>query len=236
MEYLSYRAPYIAIVFFLTTCLAVFLFYKAAHYSKRFIVTMSLFLLVQAVLGYLKFYTNTHAIPLRFVYLVLPPLILIIVLFFKKKGLQYIDNLDLGTLTILHVVRVLVEIVFYWLFQHKVVPKLMTFEGSNFDIISGLTAPIIYYLCFVKNILGKTALLIWNFICLGLLLNAVIIAVLSAPFSFQRFALDQPNVAILYLPYIFLPCCIVPIVLLSHLAAIRQLILKTESTRVAYYY
>jgi hypothetical protein len=236
MEYLSSRAPYIALVFILTTFLTVFLFYKAAHYSKRFIITMGLFLMVQTILAYFKFYTNTYAIPLRFIYLVLPPLILIIVLFFGNKGRQYIDHLDQGTLTLLHVVRVPVEIVFYWLFQHKVVPKLMTFEGRNFDIISGLTAPIIFYLCCVKNILGKTVLLIWNFICLGLLLNAVIIAVLSAPFSFQQFAFDQPNVAILYLPYIFLPCCIVPIVLFSHLAVIRQLVLKTESADVSYYY
>jgi hypothetical protein len=60
-------------------------------------------------------------------------------------------------------------------------------------------------------------------ICLGLLINIVSNAILSAPFPFQQFAFDQPNIAVLYFPFIWLPCCVVPLVLLSHLAAIRQL-------------
>ena len=67
-------------------------------------------------------------------------------------------------------------------------------------------------------------ILIWNFICFGLLINIVVNAILSAPFPFQKFAFDHPNIAILYFPFVWLPCCIVPIVLLSHLAAIRQII------------
>jgi len=100
----------------------------------------------------------------------------------------------------------------------------MTFEGRNFDIISGLTAPIIFYFGFIKKTLSNKILLIWNFICMGLLINIVTIAVLSAPFSFQKIAFDQPNIALLYFPFIWLPCCIVPVVLFSHLAAVRQLL------------
>jgi hypothetical protein len=55
------------------------------------------------------------------------------------------------------------------------------------------------------------------------LLNIVINAVLSIPSPFQQFAFEQPNVAVLYFPFVWLPCCIVPIVLFAHLAAIKQL-------------
>jgi hypothetical protein len=65
--------------------------------------------------------------------------------------------------------------------------------------------------------------LLWNFICLGLLVNIIVNAVLSAPFPFQQFGFSQPNIAVLYFPYVWLPCGIVPLVLLSHLAVIRQL-------------
>jgi hypothetical protein len=101
----------------------------------------------------------------------------------------------------------------------------MTFEGRNFDILSGLSAPVVYYFAFIRKQMNGKLLLIWNFICLSLLINIVFNAILSAPFTFQKFAFDQPNIAILYFPYIFLPGCIVPLVLLSHLASIRQLIL-----------
>jgi hypothetical protein len=102
----------------------------------------------------------------------------------------------------------------------------MTFEGRNFDIISGITAPFIYYFGFIKNKIPQTVLLAWNFICLALLINIVMNAVLSAPFTFQQFAFDQPNIAIFYFPFVWLPCCVVPIVLFSHLATIRQLLVK----------
>ncbi|HVF96549.1 MAG TPA: hypothetical protein VM871_04480, partial [Flavisolibacter sp.] len=38
------------------------------------------------------------------------------------------------------------------------------------------------------------------------------------------FAFDQPNIAVLYFPFIWLPSFIVPVVLLSHLVCIRQLL------------
>jgi hypothetical protein len=65
--------------------------------------------------------------------------------------------------------------------------------------------------------------LLWNLVCLGLLLNIILNAVLSAPVPFQKFAFDQPNIAVLYFPFVWLPSCVVPLVLLSHLAAIRKL-------------
>jgi hypothetical protein len=124
-----------------------------------------------------------------------------------------------------------VEIVLLWLFLHHTIPQLMTFEGRNFDIVSGITAPLIFYFSFRKKWLGRKTLLAWNIICLGLLANIVRYAILSAPFPFQKFAFDQPNVAVLYFPFIWLPCCIVPLVLLSHLASIRQ-VLNTRRSDV----
>lgn len=99
----------------------------------------------------------------------------------------------------------------------------MTFEGRNFDILAGLSAPVVAWFGYHKQKLSKAALLGWNIICLGLLLNIVINAILSAPFPFQQFAFDQPDVAILHFPYTWLPGFIVPAVLLAHLVNIRLL-------------
>jgi hypothetical protein len=100
----------------------------------------------------------------------------------------------------------------------------MTFEGMNFDILSGLTAPFVYYFGFIKKQLHTKFLIVWNILCLGLLINIVSIAILAAPTPFQKLALDQPNTAVLYFPFIWLPAIIVPLVLLSHLASLRQLL------------
>jgi hypothetical protein len=217
---------YVNIVFILTTLLTIFFFYKATNNSKATLVILFAWILIQAILGLSGFYTITNTFPPRFVLLALPAILFIIGLFVTAKGRVYIDGLDTKTLTLLHVVRIPVELCLYWLFIHKSIPQLMTFEGRNFDIIAGLTAPLIFYFGYVKNSLSKTVLLLWNFICLGLLLNIVINAVLSAPSNFQQFAFEQPNTAILYFPFVWLPCCVVPLVLLSHLVCIRKLLFK----------
>ena len=119
--------------------------------------------------------------------------------------------------------RVPVELVLLGLFLYRAVPQLMTFEGRNWDILSGLSAPLLYYLVFRSRRLGPKALMLWNIGCLGLLLNVVLIALLSVPSPIQRLAFEQPNVAVLHFPFVWLPGCVVPVVLLAHVAAIRQL-------------
>lgn len=215
---------YISIVFALTTLLTVGLFYKATNNSKTTLVILIAWLAFQSFVGLSGFYKVTDSIPPRFLLLVLPPLLLIICLFMTSKGRHYIDSLDVKTLTILHIIRIPVEVVLFWLFVNKTVPELMTFEGRNFDILSGITAPVVFYLGFVKGRMNKKLILFWNFICLGLLINIVTNAVLSAPFPFQKFAFDQPNIAVLYFPFNWLPSCVVPLVLFSHLVAIRRLL------------
>jgi hypothetical protein len=102
--------------------------------------------------------------------------------------------------------------------------------------VSGITAPVIYYLAFVKNRLGTKALLIWNVVCFMILAFTVVNGVLSAPTPLQKFGFDQPNIAVLYFPFILLPGVVVPIVYFSHLAAIRQLmrqLKKKENKNIA---
>lgn len=215
---------YIPVVFGVTTFLTVWLFSKAIPNAKGMAVILFAWLALQAAISLAQFYTVTKTVPPRFTLLVFPPLLFSIILFVHPKGRRFLNSLSLRYLTLLHIIRIPVELVLLWLSIHKAVPQLMTFEGRNFDIFSGLTTPLVYYFGFIKKGLSRRLMLIWNFICLGLLLNIVIHAILSAPFPFQQLAFDQPNIALLYFPFVWLPCCIVPIVLLAHLASIRQLL------------
>jgi hypothetical protein len=224
---MSQLPSYISFVFILTTLLTVLLFSMAAEKPKTSLIILILWLIIQAMISLTGFYTITNNNPPRFALLILPPIIFIIALFITAKGKQFIDELNIRILTVLHIVRIPVEIVLLLLSFHKAIPQIMTFEGKNFDILAGISAPFIFYFGFYKKQISRAVMLFWNFLCIGLLINIVSIAILSAPFPFQKIAFDQPNIAILYFPYIWLPCCIVPLVLFSHLATIRQLLNKT---------
>ena len=215
---------FIQVAFVAITLLTCVFYYLASGRQHFFVYLAVLWLLLQGYVASTGFYTVTDTLPPRFVLLIGPPLFLIAALFILKNGRVYIDSLDAKYLTLLHVVRVPVELVLFCLFTYKTIPQIMTFEGSNLDILSGITAIPVYYFGYVKKKLSRTVLILWNIICLGLLINIVSIAVLSAPFPFQQLAFEQPNVAVLYFPFIWLPCCVVPLVLFSHLAVIRQLL------------
>ena len=212
----------------LVTLITVWALYEATNRSKSVLLIAAVWLLLQTFVSLSGFYTTTNTIPPRFALLGLPPLVLIIGVFATVRGRRFVDSLNLKKLTFLHTVRILVELMLLNLSIHKLVPQLMTFEGRNFDVISGVTAPFMFYLVFVKRVFGRKLLLVWNFVCLALLLNIVINAVLSLPSPFQQFAFEQPNIAVLYFPFVWLPCCVVPIVLFAHLAGIRQLLSKNK--------
>ena len=225
---------YITIVFALTTVLTLLLFHFAVLNStsdnsvgnaKIILSILSFWLVIQAVLSLNDFYSaDTTGIPPRFAFAIIPPFVTILVLFMTKRGLAFIDNLPLLNITCLNMVRIPVEIVLYWLFLHKAVPKLMTFEGRNFDLISGVTAPLIAYLGFTREKLSNKIILYWNLITLLLLLNVLTIGVLSGPFIFQAFSFLQPNIAVLHFPFVWLPAFIVPLIFFGHLVSIRQLL------------
>lgn len=214
----------IIILFILTTVLAVWLFYRATGESKAVAISIVIWMSIQASVSFTPFYHNPFAMPPRFFFLIGPGIAVTILLFVTKTGRAFIDRLDNKRLTMLHVIRVPVEVTLYYLFLGDLIPILMTFEGRNFDIISGITAPVIYYLVYVKKIMGTKALLSWNVVCLALLANIMTIAIRSAKTPFQQLAFDHPNVGVLYFPFIWLPSVVVPLVLFSHLASIRQLL------------
>jgi hypothetical protein len=214
---------HIYLTFFASTLFTIILFFKASHYQKTAIGISLAWLLIQGLLAYSGFYSQLNTSFPKPVLMVAPVFVFIIFLFLNQKGKQFIDGLDLKSLCIIHFVRIPVELVLFWLYLHKGVPQLMTFEGRNFDVLSGLSAPLVYYFGFVKNKLNIKTILIWNYVCLILLLNIVINAILSLPLPFQQFAFDQPNIAVLYFPFVWLPSLIVPLVLFSPLASIKQL-------------
>lgn len=227
---------FVAVLFVIITLLTVYLVYnifKNSPHSKTqklalpVVAGLLAWLVVQALITIAGLYYNTihtDLPPKILLFGILPMLAIIILLFITSGGRRLMDHLHLKSLTWLHVIRVPVEIGLYLLFTLKAIPELMTFEGRNFDIISGLTAPVIAHYGFPGHSPNKKLLIAWNLICIVLLFNIVINALLSVPSPMQRQAFDQPNVAVLQFPFSWLPVFIVPAVLFSHLVAIRQLV------------
>lgn len=215
---------YINVVFILTTFLTMLLFLKAVNFQKTGISILLAILIFQGILSFNGFYQ----VPLRIPVLVMPSMLIIIILLSGKFSKKWLPAVSLPWLTALQVIRIPVEMVLFWLYKEKQIPVNMTFEGWNYDILSGITALPMVWLALNNRSTAKRILLVWNSICLGLLITIVTIAVLSAKLPIQQWGFDQPNVAIQHFPFAWLPSVIVPIVLMAHLVSIR-LILRNKA-------
>jgi hypothetical protein len=222
---------YVAALFIATTLLTLVLFYRAfakisTPIAQKVLWGSLAWLGLQGVVFATGFYLKTDTIPPRFALAVVPTFIAIAYFLNKKSSAGILEKLSLKDLTLLHVCRIPVEIGLLWLYQSQQIPQIMTFEGLNFDVFSGLTAlPMVWY-AFQNNTIKRTPLLIWNIVCLALVGVIVVIAILSAPTPFQQFGFEQPNFGVLKFPFGWLPSFIVPVVVFCHLVSIRLLLKK----------
>lgn len=225
----------ISFFFGIITLVTLFLFCWAVRNSDSeitrsrtgmILLILMCWLIIQAALALNGVYNkDLHLLPPKIVIFgISPPVFTIILLFNLKKGQLFIDSLPILFITYINTIRIFVEIILYWLFLYKVIPELMTFRGVNFDILAGITALFIAYYGINTLKISTHWILWWNIISLILLVNIVVIAFLSASSPLQKIAFEQPNIAILYFPFSWLPAFIVPIVLLGHLVSIRQLL------------
>jgi hypothetical protein len=153
------------------------------------------------------------------------PLIATIIFTFSNTLREILLQLHPAQLIQLQIFRVFVEVLLWMLFIQNLLPIQMTFEGRNFDIIAGLTAPLVSYLAY-QNKLPKVVLIIWNLACLGLLINIVSIAILSMPTPFQYFKNEPSNTIVTVFPISWLPTFLVPLAYMQHFFSLRQLLMK----------
>lgn len=223
------NVPFLAsALFILLTLIYLFFFWKMLHkdlgstIANKTVIGLLAWSVLVCVLASTGFYLDFDAKPPRFILVVFPILAVIIFIIFKHS--EIVKRLDILKLTRLHMIRVPVELFIFAWFTYGIVPQEMTFEGRNFDILAGLTAPIVGYFIAKHGVKEHVKMVYaWNILCFLLIINIIATAVLSLPSNFQVFGLDQPNIAVINFPFVLLPAVIVPIVLFSHLVSMMQL-------------
>lgn len=212
---------YLTIAFIGIALLTAILFYYSMRRSGIILGIVLLFLLGHGLAGGLGVYLHNDQLPPAATFMILPAIVVMVWAFASRRRRDWIvAHTDMRFYTYLHVVRLPVEFVLFGLAHGGYIPTAMSFEGWNWDILSGITAPMIAYAYFDRQKLSDKAFLWWNILCLGLLLHIVTRGILSAPTPLQQLAFDQPNIAMLYFPFVWLPSVVVPVVMFGHFAAL----------------
>jgi hypothetical protein len=204
--------------FIFTTLLFLLFFYIGTGRNKSVLVASTTWIFIISGLSLGSFFKITDTMPPRFLVVLLGNIIFMVFAYQNLKSMKIEPNI----LLLIHILRIPIEMILYYLFIQKLVPEIMTFKGLNFDLIIGVSAFLILLLNWVFKIkIDGKIMLIWNVIGIFFLLNIVILAIFSAPLPFQLLSFDQPNIAVLRFPYILLPAIIVPIVFLSHFLGLK---------------
>lgn len=201
---------------------------KATPRKTNFTTTMVgtaiiIWLFLTALGAFYGFFEDFEARPPRLLILFAVNTIALVILFALKSSRELIKKLPITILTFIHIIRIPVEMVLWWLANEGMIDHKLTFEGSNFDILVGITAP--FAAIFMLGLKSKShfAAIVWNILGIVMLANIVTMAVRATPYFYDPALFDQPNIAVFYFPFIWLPGFVVPAVLFSHITSLYQL-------------
>ena len=214
---------------FLLICLLVALAWVRmfAHLSRTLGVVAAIFLgvwlVATATLAHLHILHAEGPFPPPMLRLLLAGALAVLGLVVSPLGLRLAKETPLFALVGLQVFRLPLEFVLWQLHNEGELPVQMTFEGRNFDVLSGLLAlPLAYAL--YRGLQSRALVWAWNLAGLALLANIVQIAVRSMPGPMRTFQNEPANTLVFTAPWVWLPVLLVLSALAGHLLVGRRLL------------
>lgn len=200
--------------------------------SRKFLVIVSVWILLLSLLSLSGLLNDFSNFPPRMMLVMLVPFTLIVWFVVSRQSNNLLSRVPASWIIKMQGFRVIVELFLWWAYLDQVVPVQMTFEGRNFDILVGLSAPLVSLWWLKPSNQRLQWVLIWNVVGLILLFNIVVVAVLSMPTPMQYFFNEPANTVVSSFPWVLLPGILVTLAFALHLLSIKQMIkmMKTAST------
>jgi hypothetical protein len=194
---------------------------RKRNFKRKWVGGLVLWALFVSVWSFSGIMSDFTKFPFNFLPVIAIPLIAIVAITFSSSMTEVLQRIPSEKIIRLQTFRFFVEILLWALFVGNHIPIQMTFEGWNFDILSGISSIGIAWLL-TRGMIGKQGIVMWNVVCLLLLINIVTIAILSTPSPVRLFMNDPANVAVTIFPISFLPGFLVPLAYMLHFFSLRQ--------------
>ena len=144
------------------------------------------------------------------------------ILAFTPVGTRLATGIGIGGLVGFQAFRFPLELLLHRLHEEGMLPIQMTFEGSNFDIVSGILGLFVGAWALRSRPPGWVVLG-FNLIGLALLVTIVTIAILSMPTPLRRFQEGPSPTIVATWPFVWLPAFLVQVAWFGHLLVFRKL-------------
>ena len=196
--------------------------YLPRGYRTRSLVGLAAWVAYAGALGYAGVIANTALRPPGLLYLLVPIALFVMFMARSRAGQTVALSIPLWLMASAESLRLVVELFLHELWLDGQIPKMMTFQGDNFDILIGMSAPIVAWLLATRGLSDRLALA-WNAIGIAMLANVVLRGALTTPGPLHLLSTEVPNAAIGTFPFTFIPGLMVPLALVLHVLSIRAL-------------
>ena len=156
--------------------------------------------------------------------LVFPAFLFIVWFFGSGRFIIIIEATPLHWIILFQSFRIIVELLIYWCYNEGILPKEATFRGNNFDIIFGLTAPLVAWSVRFNKRGSNINYLIWNF-CGLLSLAMVVFTLISTAYFPALWGRPQSILSAGFgnFPFTYLAGFFMPLAVFLHLFAIIKI-------------
>ena len=197
--------------------------YLSDRTAFRVFAALTSWLLYVGLLAGLGVVRNPALRPPGIAYILLP--VFLFVLFFairSSAGAHVALAFPLWVLLAMQVYRAGVELFLHRLWIDSLVPKMLTFQGANVDILVGASAPLIAWTA-TKGSAGIKLAFVWSVLGLASLANVVLRSAMTVPGPFHILHSEIPNLAIGTFPFTYIAGFFAPLAVVLHVLAIRSL-------------
>ena len=167
---------------------------------------------------------QTFELPPRFgLFLILPAFLFTGIFIYINRNSEWLQHIPKSWLVFIQAFRIGVETLFVFSITAGVLHSNVTIEGYNFDMILGITAPIVGFL-FLKRILSEKILVLWNYIGL-LVLASVILVFMTTIFTPEIYGFEGTPMPMEFTryPYTVVAGFLMPAAVFIHVLSIVQL-------------
>lgn len=197
--------------------------YKAENKNNFFqsVLIVCFWLILILSIGHTGLLGKFDKFPAPFMFFFAALMLMSFFLAYSKYGTAVIQKVTLANLVFFQSFRILAEIVLFLALKEGLAPVQMTFEGYNFDIVTGISALVLGI--YLRKRTHKKLTLWFNLLGLVFLGIIAFIALTSMPSPMRLFMKDPSNIWVTTSPYILLPGVLVVAAMTLHLLIFRKL-------------
>ncbi len=193
-------------------------------------IALCIWLLITGALAHGGFLAVWHARPPRLP--AIPMLALIAIVLINRADVfrKLLDATPRHWPVAMQTFRIGVELAFWGLYASGGAPEQVTFEGRNFDVIVGLTAPFVAF-AIAKLNLKPSVVIVWNVLGILILSNTIVTTLSSMPGPLHINWPGMPFTAFAAWPFVWVPAFLAPLAIFIHVFSIRQNALLIQSKK-----